>query len=219
VYLYTPGNARLIAGYKDLVSRWNFSKTNANEMAEDDIKVSILNSNKTHNFLAGSGGGFVGAITSNADKDDIEITDNARSYMLICKNLLEEWESLLDKWAEGEDAWRIYRKKNPGSNPVGKDPNAAQQGVTTSKDFKDVTNDINQSARIASVSIWFHGGNGKYYAYSPRAGGKYYALPDKYGKDDIAEFMWAVEKGRIQFYDPKTKEEWEKTNAGWQVVK
>ena len=219
VYLYTPSNARLNAGYKDLVSRWNFSKTNASEMVEDDVKVSILNVNKTHNFLAGSGDGFVAAVTSNAGKGDIEITDKARSYMLICKNLLEEWDSLIDKWAEGEDAWRIYRKKNPGSNPVGKDPNAAQQGVTTSKDFKDVTNDINQSARDQSISIWFHGGNGKYYAYSPKAGSQYYALPKEYGKEQLAELMWAVVNGKIRFYDTDSGKEWEKTNAGWQEVK
>ena len=47
---------------------------------------------------------------------------------------------------------------------------------------------------------------------------------DKDQLKDAVEFIdtmlgRAVEKGRIQFYDPETDKEWEKTNAGWQEVK
>lgn len=220
VYLYTPGNARLSAGYKDLVSRWNFSKTSANEMVEDDVKVSILNSNKTHNFLAGSGGGFIGAVTSSAGKGDIDITANARAYMLICKNLLEEWESLLDKWAEGEDAWRIYRKKNPGNNPVGKNKWVADKRITSNKSFKNAIPHEQESG----VSVWVDENTSKLYVNAPRIGQHYIEIPSDYTLSQLADneqIMFEVAGKRIRILEVETGKYIEFTNssAGWQGVK
>lgn len=216
VYLYTPGNSALMGGYKDLVSRWNFSKTDANELTEDDIKVSILNSNKTYKFLAGTGN----TLFAGPGKDDIEITDNARSYMLICKNLLEEWASLTDKWAEGEDAWRIYRKKNPGSNPVGKNKWVADKRITSSKSFKNAIPHEQESG----VSVWVDENTSKLYVNAPRIGQHYIEIPSNYTLSQLADndqIMFEVSGKRIRILEVETGKYIEFTNssAGWQGVK